>query len=95
MEAKVTPKGTCGSLWGSSEGKWGSLLAGWVAAGWPAARLAGLAGPGLRGRAPERVKVTPSGAYNQPINKTPSNQTARLQDYKLPNCKTRGLQGLH
>ena len=48
MEAKVTPKGTCGSLWGSSEGKWGSLLGGWVAAGWPAARLAGLAGPGLR-----------------------------------------------
>ena len=47
LEAKVTLKGTCGSLWGSSEGKWGSLLAGWVAAGWPAARLAGLAGPGL------------------------------------------------
>ena len=56
MEAKVTPKGTCGSLWGSSEGKWGSLLAGWVAAGWPAARLAGLAGPGLRERGPGVVK---------------------------------------
>ena len=66
LEAKVTPKWTCGSIWGSSEGKWGSLLAGWLAAGQLAARLAGLAAPGLRAPAP--VMVTPGfWAYNQPF----------------------------
>ena len=84
LEAKVTPKGTCGSLWGSSEGKWGSLLAGWVAAGLPAARLAGLAGPGLRQPAPVVVKLWFLGVHN--------NQQLMEADYKLPNCKTTGLQ---
>ena len=70
-------------------------LAGWVATGWATARLAGLAAPRLREHTPERVKMAFPGGYKQPINKTPSNQTARLQDYKLPNCKTRGIQGLH
>ena len=37
MKARVTPKWECGSLWGPSEGKWGILLASWLAAG----RLAG------------------------------------------------------
>ena len=39
LEAKTIPKWKCGSLWGSGGGKWGSLLAGWLAgrwlAGWP------------------------------------------------------------
>ena len=34
LEAKMTPKWECGSLWGPSEEKWDSLLAGWLAAGW-------------------------------------------------------------
>ena len=34
LEAKMIQKWKCGSLWGSSVGKWGSLLAGWLAAGW-------------------------------------------------------------
>ena len=34
MKARMTPKWECGSLWGPSEGKWGILLASWLAAGW-------------------------------------------------------------
>ena len=34
LEAKMTPKWECGSLWGPSEEKWDSLLPGWLAAGW-------------------------------------------------------------
>ena len=39
LEAKMIQKWKCGSLWGSSVGKWGSLLAGWLAAGWLAANI--------------------------------------------------------
>ena len=89
LEAKVTPKGTCGSLWGSSEGKWGSLLAGWVAAGWPAARLAGLAGPGLREHGPGRVKWCILGPT---INQSTRLQATKLQDYRTTSYQTARLE---
>ena len=54
LEAKMIQKWKCGSLWGSSVGKWGSLLAGWLAAGW-------LAGHRDRQHAQGRVTVLSRG----------------------------------
>ena len=86
LEAKVTLKGTCGLLWGSSEGKWGSLLAGC----WLAGSKAGWAGR------PRIVRTHPGGGkwwfWGLTHNQSTRLQATKLQDYRTTSYQTARLE---
>ena len=48
--------------------------------------------PELREHGQERVEWSFPGGYNKRNQMATRHQTTRLQDYKLPNCRTTGLQ---